>query len=305
MPHNDGITVVASGGLGNQLFILAAGLEAAINLDCPLYIDCRHYHGKALRAFELNLLPLHLAPVPIKIVNNSPNQATFAARARARLFPVIAPSKFYIEPRGQVSTVIKRPNRGSEMRGYFQSHVYWPNAVSEVLKLLASSEAFKLARNGQKGEPIPDLSVQVRQGDYLLPTVRDLYGVCSEEYFERAYKVMSDITKINLTKIHSDSPDNVEKLLSKLPKGTQIERTHFASSLAALVDFSSAQSFIISNSSFGWWGASLGQFVAENTYSSYVVAPRPWVLNKELADTTDLLPLHWLTLDNRRRFENS
>lgn len=299
MHPKNGVTVLASGGIGNQLFILAAGLEAAMRLSCPLYIDAGDYSGEAIRAFELDLLPLELAPVPVYVVNANPRNRHLVARVSRRIEPLLLPSRFFLESSKTAQKEKWTPRLGWEMRGYFQSHKFWSDSRDLVLEMLWKSDTYRLAKLGTRTEKQTHLAIQVRQGDYLVPKVRDLYGVCSFEYFERAYNLVALLQETASVTIHSDSPENMQGLLERLPRSARIEDKPFSSSLEALVNFSLASSFVISNSSFGWWGASLGQFVNQGGSVSHVVAPRPWVLNKDLADTTDLLPFDWMTLDNR------
>lgn len=294
--------MVATGGLGNQLFVLAAGIEAALKADCPLYVDCSHFHADALRGFELNLLPLSSSRVSIRLVNEGGRRRSAPRRFIDRFAPSLMPSKYHLEPAVGVFHKNHQIGVGVEMRGYFQSHNYWPNGAKEVLRLLSKSQASQRLYSGRAGEPAPDLAIQVRQGDYLLPQVSDLYGVCTVDYFERAYDLVSRLIEVQSATIHSDSPENMMPLIARLDGKVMLANRGYGSALEALVDFARARSYIISNSSFGWWGASLGQFLNEQGDLAPVIAPRPWVLSRDLADSRDLLPLSWITIDSRNAY---
>src|SRR4051794_38570880 len=52
------ITAYLRGGLGNQLFILATGMQQAHRLGCPLVLDRSHFAVANRRSYELYALGL-------------------------------------------------------------------------------------------------------------------------------------------------------------------------------------------------------------------------------------------------------
>jgi hypothetical protein len=126
--------------------------------------------------------------------------------------------------------------------------------------------------------------VQVRMGDYLQDSnighlnynffEAQLQKACKEFEFEKIY-------------LYSDNPDSAWKLIpSNLHGFTRIIHSDTLKPSEILELMRYATHYIISNSTFGWWGAHL-------TYSpdSTVVAPDPWFA--KLNDPVNLIPKSW------------
>lgn len=134
------------------------------------------------------------------------------------------------------------------------------------------------------------IAVQARRGDYL--QLAAYHGLASDAYFRRALDVLDpshDYPVVIFT-------DDTTGWVPKWAEGRQnivITPSQIPDARENLVLMSKARRFVISNSSFGWWGA----WLASDT-DPLVIAPRPWFAERS-KDTTDLLPPRWLTMDLR------
>ena len=181
---------------------------------------------------------------------------------------------------------IARPVR---LRGYFQSYRYFTNVDVRTLFAL--------------GEPNPRLAViesavgpqwiglHVRRGDYLNPSTAAYHGVCSDEYFARGLELLQSQQAEQLPVVmFTDQPDAVSERVHALTEfvlGPDAS-THESVDLWAM---SHASGLVMSNSSFSWWAAFLGERA-----DRAVVAPQPWFKALSTAANDLLLP-HWRRLD--------
>jgi len=148
--------------------------------------------------------------------------------------------------------------------GYFQSERYFKR-YSEAIKQLFSPTREFIEQAYQKYPFLRESAitcVSVRRGDYLI--YKDYHPVVSKEYIDAA------LTRIPLTNYHlvfSDDHPWCRENLSHLKNVHYIEApVHEQMWLMSMCD-----NFIISNSSFSWWGA----YLSRNP-RKVVVAPQTW-----------------------------
>jgi hypothetical protein len=112
----------------------------------------------------------------------------------------------------------------------------------------------------------PFTAVHIRRGDYVShPRTRRRLGLCTADYFAEAVHGMEAALPVRLV---SDDPDWCEQVLVPLlPADTRVVRGGSAMSDFALLR--QARQIVVSNSTFSWWAAVLGQ-------AKTVVAPTPW-----------------------------
>jgi hypothetical protein len=116
------------------------------------------------------------------------------------------------------------------------------------------------------------------------PVVRKIHGIISDEYLESAMKIHG-IKAENFVVITDDS----EKIVHELPNFSALDVNYARSNsdLADLYTLSMAKKIVISNSTFGWWGAWLS--------GGEVIAPKKWFsdLGLQMRNTKDLFPENW------------
>jgi hypothetical protein len=181
-------------------------------------------------------------------------------------------------------TLIKKLGKGDFLVGYFQSFKYLSKSTLEkmsALNVLEPSENFLEYLRKFQGKRI--LVIHVRLGDYMHePTI----GTLSREYYKRALKEI-DRERIDEILVFSDSPHLVKSWLpEEISHNFEIVPNTFTSA-ETLMLMKTGSDFIISNSTFGWWAAMLS-----TNKDKKVIAPKPWFIAQD--EPTDLLPNSWI-----------
>lgn len=138
------------------------------------------------------------------------------------------------------------------LKGFFQSEKYWQHAKEEVLKQFEFKKELKerLKSDFKDAFQKPTVSISIRRGDFV--NNKNYYQVLISYYLSAYYKYFSDCNILIFTddfaycKLHFESLDNV----------------YYADGLKDIEQLclmSMCDKFIISNSTFSWWGAYLSQ----------------------------------------------
>ena len=164
------------------------------------------------------------------------------------------------------------------VEGAYQTHLYWEDMIPELreelkVKTAPSEENKKLIAEMAGCESV---CVHIRRGDYLAPEFAHL-NVCDEKYYMEA-----------MTKMKAQKPDAVFYIFTNNHKEVEWIREHynFDGFTVRYVDLDnpdyeelrlmySCKDFIISNSTYSWWG----QFLSDNP-DKIVMAPGVW--NREM-----------------------
>lgn len=282
------------GRLGNQLFQYAAMLGFADRLRCKMYLPeweyAQYFEGK---------------------------QAT------------IDPAKYYINTRN-LPTVkeetfaydakfVDKLTLGADVLGYFQSEKYFDNCRALVRNSLAFKKEFtdQLRRKYWKSfsEHKKVIAIHIRRGDYV---GNKNYEQLPITYFISAlFKYFPDWKKHNIIlfgddigycKVHFDCLQNVA-----FAEGN--------SDIEDLALMSMCHHFILSNSSFSWWGAYLGQKNGTRTvrpWKHFAGAleksnqiddfyPTSWAIHKpeklDLRDVTFTIPVSYDSRDRKKNLD--
>ena len=269
------------GGLGNQMFIAATALALADRLKAPLELDHADFRtDPAGRRFALNVFP-ELTARTMNVESRGGLPAPLRRRIDRFRSDVFVESGFDFDPR---FLDIKAPVR---LRGYFQSYKYFSEL--DVQSIFALGEPNPGLARIEAAVGKRWLGMHVRRGDYLNPSTAAYHGLCSDDYFERGLELLRTQQDERLPVVmFTDQPNAVSERLHNLtdfvlgPDGN----AHESVDLWAMAN---ASGLVMSNSSFSWWAAYLG----ERPWP--VVAPQPWfkALN---TSATDLLLPHWIKM---------
>jgi hypothetical protein len=261
------VSVVLQGGLGNQLFGYAVGLEVATRLGVTLELNTSDFiRHSTLRNFALDgLLSDH-------VVQSGEQPVRFAFTERSFAY----------------DEGIQHVVSGLALRGYFQSEKYFVSIADQVRNSIKAAFGPSAQVAGLQDSNF--IGIQVRRGDYLDPYTHEFHGICDFEYFRRGLEITRGLVGDLPAVIFSDDQNTAEEFAKALPNACVDLALPDEAPMNVLARLSQASGFVISNSSFGWWGA----WIAGP--DRVVVAPRPWFTSREL-QTQDLLPTHWLTLD--------
>ena len=135
----------------------------------------------------------------------------------------------------------------------------------------------------------PWTAISVRRGDYL--TTPGM-GIVEDSYYVKA---MSLISKLNATEtfyVFSDDPEAAQQLpaLRSIPRRSFITPPKESPAIESLVLQSPAHNVVLSNSTFAWWGAWLG-----DSEGRVVTYPYPWGDFHSVNDRDRHLP-NWIGL---------
>lgn len=301
---SDGICAYLQGGLGNQLFIVAAALEQATRLDCPLYIDQSRYLARdplsrgqekeTARVYELEPLEIDGALLSVNSpwYRNSPRRPTAIRSNRASRKLTV-----YRQPSLNFHPEINDIRPGTTLFGYFQSWRYFEKVADRFADALLGSQLQPADRDSISTlTQSASITAHVRRGDYLTAHAAEHHGIASADYFERAIQLIRSLTQQTVkVQVFSDSPDIAKAELRNIPNLEFMDKTGQLSGLATILAMQHGAGFAMSNSSFSWWAAWL---MSRRNPDSPIVAPRPWLADGH-SGHDQLLP-NWITLDARQ-----
>ena len=292
------VTVEVIGGLGNQLFCYAAGLNLSKKTSSPLILDMSLVgiggtnHGRTLLNFNLG---------NVKIRNRVTKVRNFSFLKRLNNKIAISIPR-YNQIRNNKSSVYFAKEIGFEsafaalekpmyLKGYFQSYRYLESItveLTEMFKITNPSDWFE-----SKLKLIEELNptiIHIRRGDYL--KLQEDFGLLSKEYYLEAISRLDDYEREKPIWIFSDSPDIVLNEIenSDLGKAEVIISPPEVTANEILYLMSRGKRIVISNSTFSWWAAYFSQ---DHTK---VFAPEFWFRDRK--DPVDLIPPHWMKISN-------
>jgi len=180
------------------------------------------------------------------------------------------------------------------LNGHFQTNYYIEKSTISVLLIsdikLYLQYKYILDSNYTFDKAI---AIHIRRGDYLLEK-NNYFGVLAQDYYMRSLISISNLMEYNKVYLFSDSrisPSFKDKTKAAFKHLEVIDANELdlddICTLAILIRFSS---YIISNSTYSWWGAYLG----EDT--KIVRAPSFWFKNHQ--DPQKLYPSTWETVES-------
>jgi hypothetical protein len=266
------IYIELSSRIGNHLFQIAAGASLASRLGCSFAAFPRH---QMLTEPDHCLIPEYLQ----QFRNNILRRVAIIEELPLGLEVYEEPA-FHFQPISVTPPVL--------LRGYFQSFKYFDESLVRTLfaidedsrQQISTRYPFLLTENYT--------SITVRRGDYL--RFANILPVCSLRYFRNA---MKHIPEGNKFLIISDDIDWCRKKF----RGPQFAFVDDEPPLIDLYLQTFCQNNIISNSTFAWWGAWLNP-----AKDKIVVYPKRWFGAFKTADTRDLFPENWISVDNPTAF---
>ena len=238
------VCVQLEGQLGNQLFQIATAYAYSLDHNLPFSIP--DLVQKTTFGIPHNAKELFLPKIP----SYTPG----------------APLLIWKEPTYNYSPI---PFYSQiELRGYFQSERYFAHRRNEIVDLFSPPDSIKqtiltkypllLSGNLTVGVQIRDYRKELPSGDF--------YALVERKYFTKAFALFPENT---LFFVSSNNPSFAKECTEGLAQNIiHLNETDYILEFYALT---LCKSFIISNSTFGWWAAWLG--TDEN---KVVIAPDPW-----------------------------
>lgn len=305
------VHVVLNGGLGNQLFQLAAALnlraDRKIIFETEIGYPRKLHSGRtAIEGFsfepEIGRSSLKRNYIVSKITNYqlriglNPNAKVrmFLALKLGALFQAVylgKAIKVLINKGVGFSEQETSLNKNILLVGYFQSYRNQSSQVIQELKnALARRSGKELDNLRYRAKVDTPLIVHVRLGDYLN---EPSFGIPNLKYYEEAILKIFNPAKHKAIWLFSDDVNtSLDRIPEHLREVTCVFNQVDGSDLNTLVAMTLGSDYVIANSSFSWWAARLR--VKENASVAY---PTPWF--KKMEDPQDLVPNDWLPYEAR------
>jgi hypothetical protein len=302
-----------TGGLGNQLFQLAAALSIrnipgeSIGLDWGIGLPRLNKYG--IPDVATFVMPQGVSLLPKRKFSwlaSKSNGYLLRMGFAPKPFEKIALVRFIIRSIGNlISTIYFRSKRESYvcnnlgfspilapripfvLVGYFQSYRYSkaPEVIEELRKMKPVEKCQELERLALIASTEKPLVVHFRFGDYKNESA---FGIPSSDYYRKGISELWSSGKYGSIWVFSD-----ELALAKdkfpqnyLPFVRWIEEIDDSAALT-LEAMRFGHGFVIANSSFSFWGALL----AHKGDSVEVIAPDPWFQGTE--SPNELIPPPW------------
>ncbi len=179
----------------------------------------------------------------------------------------------------------------TDMVGFFQSEKYFEGAEQEIKDQFKIKEVHKQVvdakiKSGEYPDPLHSTSLHIRLGDYTIK--RNYHPEIPVRYWAQA---MASIPRRDNVVIFSD---DVEQARSMFGNDSRLTYSTEENPFPALYHMSLCRNHIICNSTFGWWGAKLGEW--NNPVDKVVVAPKIWFGPAHDLSSEDIIPDRWIKL---------
>jgi hypothetical protein len=247
------------GGLGNQMFQIAAATSLAISNN-----DVYSFN------FEDCFTP------------NQGNKSTKYVNNIFKNIPIHSNfnfDKIYNEPKFSFSKIPYQKNL--LINGYFQSQKYFEDNSTYIKKLFYINDN-DIKKISDKYDVKNLTCVHIRRGDYL--KFKDFHFTCDINYYQNAMDLIKDTKFIFI----SDDMDWVKSNF----KSDNFLYSKLNDEILDFTLITMCKNVIISNSSFSWWGSYL------NNNNGKIIAPKMWFGPSGHKDTQDVIPNDWIIIDN-------
>ena len=285
------------GGMGNQMFQYALGLQLAEQLGEPVRHDLSNLlyrnkpEGFVYRDLDLDVFRTEVRP----LVPAGPLRAVFNLQIRPisrrlrqwaeRGLPTVEEAHFHYDP-----AILAEARPGVTYEGWFQSPRYFRGVETRVRThfrfarpVVAQSQ--ELLRHIEGSNSV---CLNVRRTDFLKDATLRATDLA---YFLRGVDYFAQTQEDVRFFVFSDDVEWCRENL-RLPYPTAVvghehKGYKFGNYLQLM---QRCRHFLIPNSSFAWWAAWLNE-----GEDKVVVAPNTWFADPEI-DTSDLVPATWVRL---------
>ena len=301
-----------TGGLGNQLFQLAGGLH--VSQGAPLLIDWKlakpRLDSSNHPELESFVLPQNVSFHSVGKYSWLPSKATgymlrtgisptnfeklpgyfYLSSLAAELIMSIHFKKFcrILVASGVGFFDIPNSSQGKYLVGYFQSFEWArKNGICEKVKnMYLADESSEVLRFKSLAQIECPLVVHIRLGDYKNEAT---IGMLSAKYYSKSIRKLWATGKYKKIWVFSDEPELARTILSDLPSHDIRWIPEIEGSAAKTLEVMRyGIGYVISNSSFSWWGAFISYAVDPE-----VIAPKPWF--RKAPSPINIIPPDWET----------
>ncbi len=295
------IIVEIRGGLGNQIFQFAHGLQLANAIGAQLKIDTRRLElietgvtprNLALGAFNFSAVHADRSELKVFDLALSLGRYPRLEGITKRLYPKML-GDFLIEK--TFSYVDSAPSMAKRTyaQGYWQSEKYFSAISSELRSMLKP----KLPLSQETNELLSEISntnalcVNVRRGDFTNNDGNNFHGLMGADYYTEATRLIQARNDVENVYIFSDDPEWCTHNLRLSPNQKVIDHKYAGPEFSSYLQLmAGCKYFVIPNSTFAWWAVWLS-----GLKNREVVAPSRWFTDPSI-DVSDLIPGEWLRI---------
>ena len=294
------ILVRLMGGLGNQMFQYAAGLALADHLGTEMKLDltllCSRGDGQdTYREYELDIFNIKAQFASKEEVNRfNPVSNSILERVGRRIARAVKKPRVYIQDgRGFDKGFHLLPDDVC-LVGSFQSEKYFIRISSQI----RTAYTFKGAQIFSESDLFDEIrrenavAVHVRRGDYVDNSrYSQILGAKGVSYYHKAFNYIAERVSNPVLFFFSDDIAWCKaNIKTAIPVCYVSNPATEEPAWKDLFLMSCCKHFIIPNSTFGWWGAWLG-----NQAEKIVVAPGQWSADGSL-ESADRIPDGWMKI---------
>jgi len=286
------------GGNGNQMFQYAAGLALAKKHDTELLIDNYYLLDKSKRYFrhEHRDYALDMFNITAKVADSKQiSQFTIPRKGNKYIYHLkkrlFRQHNVFLENNLISPDALFDLPKQAYLEGYWQNTLYFKGIESVIKSEFSFKNVLPESCSAFREKIIEEYSVAVvfRRGDFVNHPVLDIVKL---DFYYDALEIISE--KLGSPKLFVFS-DDIEWCQNNFkPKGCK--PTFVDQSLTGpnaeyyLHMITLCKHFIIPNSTFGWWGAWLGNYP-----DKIVIAPKKWFIN-QIEPVNSIIPDTWIVL---------
>lgn len=274
------LIVNLSGGIGNQLFQYSMGYSLSMQHNIPLIFsntfDAYDYNFPKINdIFDIEIK--ECSSQKLKKVLPPFFSSSIARRGMAKLIELskkqLFPGTIFDLYDGYTPIVISDLTRNYYLHGTWQSESYFGNFKKQVLDMLTFKKSRHLSEiNSNHSENQVNIGVHIRRGDYVTNfKAKSKLGAQSLDYYVSYIKMLRVKFSDSAIYVFSDDISWAKENLSKNFSEIYFAEGKDFSAESDLQMLTQCHHFVLSNSTFGWWGAYLS-----NNNNSIVVTPSRW-----------------------------
>jgi hypothetical protein len=279
MPRRGGVIVSLHGGVGNQLFQYAAGRTLSARRGLPLHVVRERLPlGRSIGVDDLVDVPKpsltrferFLCGADAGFLVRAPASARRAARALARRTAGYGEVSQSLMEMADPLREVTPSTRYVHLRGLFQHRSWYGPVLDDVVAAIAQHLGPRL--DPARGDGV--VAMHFRRGDYLLHGY-DLPLSFHEEALSLVLERGGPVSEVLVL-----SDDHDFALLAAEHVGRRGVVGRAVSGGSDLDDFctlATAQHLVMSNSTFVWWAAVLGDRLRAGGAGRVVACPAPWM----------------------------
>lgn len=296
------ITVFLRGGLGNQMFQYALGLNLAKKNRCQLVLDAVFLRDRfprrnfTYRTYDMDVFAIDASFTVLSYAANSlPIPGVWAGLDMVGILArCISGSQTLIREESKVFDPLVLAAQGDIcLYGRWQSEEYFADIEDDVrttfkFRYPLEGEAETLA---EKIVAVNSVSLHVRRGDYVtFKNVEQRMGATDIAYYDRAANYIGERFTAPHFFVFSDDIQWCKTNVAIPFPTTFVDDTSSGPKAAFHLELMSlCKHNVITNSTFSWWGAWLNK-----NSEKVVIAPKRWYTDPSLNET--IVPEAWIKI---------